>query len=215
MKTIIIDNYDSFTFNLYQYVGGIDEAPLVFRNNEVTADEIGVQDPDRIIISPGPGSPDDPKYFGVCRDVILKFGPKVPILGVCLGHQGIISAFGGNVVRASKPMHGKTSEVHHDGRGLFSGLPGSIVVMRYHSLIGEIACLPSCLEVTATTSDGELMGVRHRNYPIHGVQFHPESICTDTGKTILMNFMSRECVAPAVTFDGDVQNVRRAGRGCI
>lgn len=196
MKTLILDNYDSFTFNLFQYIAGISAPPVVWRNDAVTLDEIASQHFDRIIISPGPGNPEDPRYFGVCRAAILELGYRIPILGVCLGHQGIISAFGGVIRRAAVPMHGKTSRIGHDGRGVFSGIAPSVEVMRYHSLVGELNSLPECLEVAATTAEGELMAVRHRSWPIHGVQFHPESIGTTTGKAILRNFMSPLCSAP-------------------
>ena len=189
MKTVILDNYDSFTFNLYQYLGELDERPLVFRNDRITLDGLKELRPDRIIISPGPGNPEDPAYFGVCKGAILEMGPTVPVLGVCLGHQGIIHAFGGRVVRAPQVMHGKTSFVFHDGAGVLRGLPRPFEAMRYHSLVGEPATLPDCLEVTARTEDGIIMGVQHRSYPIHGVQFHPESIGTAGGKQILENFL--------------------------
>lgn len=195
MKTLILDNYDSFTFNLFQYVSGIAAPPVVCRNDAVTIEEIAAKRFDRIIISPGPGEPDDPKYFGICRDVILELGHQIPILGVCLGHQGIISAFGGTIRRAAMPMHGKTSRISHDGKGVFSGVANSVEVMRYHSLVGDPSTLPECLEPTATTAEGELMAVRHRHLPIHGVQFHPESIGTPIGKTLLRNFMSPLCSA--------------------
>ncbi|MBO0878861.1 MAG: aminodeoxychorismate/anthranilate synthase component II [Mycobacterium sp.] len=196
MKTLILDNYDSFTFNLFQYVGGIDDPPVVWRNDVVAVEEIASHQFDRIIISPGPGRPDEPHYFGVCRAVILRLGHVIPILGVCLGHQGIVTAFGGTVRRAAMPMHGKTSYINHDGKGVFTGLAQPVEVMRYHSLVGEPSTLPGCLEVAAMTADGELMAVRHRSHPIHGVQFHPESIGTTTGKAILQNFMSPLCSAP-------------------
>jgi anthranilate synthase component 2 len=189
MRTVILDNYDSFTFNLYQYVGEVAERPLVFRNDRITIEELALVRPDRIIISPGPGNPEDPAYFGVCRRAILELGPTIPVLGVCLGHQGIIHAFGGRVVRAREAMHGKTSYVVHDRQGIFRDLPPAFEAMRYHSLIGEAATLPDCLQVTAWTRDGVLMGVRHRRYPIEGIQFHPESVGTRVGKRLLMNFL--------------------------
>lgn len=189
MKTVILDNYDSFTFNLYQYVGEIDERPLVYRNDKITLDELRRLKPDRIIVSPGPGSPEDPAYFGVCRQAILELGPTIPVLGVCLGHQGIVYCFGGRVVRAREVMHGKTSYIFHNEHGVFAGLPRAFEVMRYHSLVGEPSSLPDCLEVTAKTWDDVIMGVQHKQYPIHGVQFHPESIGTTVGKQLLENFI--------------------------
>jgi anthranilate synthase component 2 len=189
MRTVILDNYDSFTFNLYQYIGELDERPLVFRNDQISFEDLVTLRPDRIVLSPGPGSPEDPAYFGVCKRVILEMGRDVPLLGVCLGHQGIIHAFGGHIGRARQVMHGKTSAIVNDGKGVFIGLPRSIEVMRYHSLVGDPDTLPDCLEITATTADGVIMGVRHRSYPIEGIQFHPESIGTPAGKTILMNFL--------------------------
>jgi len=189
MRTVILDNYDSFTFNLYQYIGELDERPLVFRNDQISFEDLVTLRPDRIVLSPGPGSPEDPAYFGVCKRVILEMGRDVPLLGVCLGHQGIIHAFGGHIGRARQVMHGKTSTIVNDGKGVFIGLPRSIEVMRYHSLVGDPDTLPDCLEITATTADGVIMGVRHRSYPIEGIQFHPESIGTPAGKTILMNFL--------------------------
>jgi len=191
VKTIIIDNYDSFTFNLYQYVGELDERPLVFRNDQISFDELLSHHPDCIIISPGPGRPEDPSYFGICGRVILELGPSVPLLGICLGHQGIIDAFGGRVVRAAEVMHGKTSPIVHEGRGVFCGLPSPFEAMRYHSLVGDPATLPSCLELTAKTKEGVIMAVRHREYPIEGIQFHPESVGTAVGKKLLANFLSR------------------------
>jgi anthranilate synthase component 2 len=189
MRTVILDNYDSFTFNLYQYIGELDERPLVFRNDQISFEDLVTLRPDRVVLSPGPGSPEDPAYFGICKRVILELGRDVPLLGVCLGHQGIIHAFGGHIGRARQVMHGKTSAIVNDGKGVFIGLPRSIEVMRYHSLVGDPDTLPDCLEITATTADGVIMGVRHRSYPIEGIQFHPESIGTPAGKTILMNFL--------------------------
>jgi anthranilate synthase/aminodeoxychorismate synthase-like glutamine amidotransferase len=189
MKTIIIDNYDSFTFNLYQYIGELDERPLVFRNDAITVAELVSLRPDRVIISPGPGNPEDPAYFGICREAIRVLGASVPLLGVCLGHQGIFSCFGGRVVRAKQVMHGKTSNIFHDNSEMFSGLPQPFEAMRYHSLVGDPATLPDCLEVTARTEDGIIMGLRHREFPIYGVQFHPESIGTASGRRLIENFL--------------------------
>lgn len=191
MKTLIIDNYDSFTYNLFQLVGELDGNPRVYRNNQVTLSEIGKGKYSHIIISPGPGDPTDQAYFGICNDVILKFGGIIPLLGVCLGHQGIISAFDGKVVRAGKIRHGKTSEVEHNKKDLFNGMFSPFVGMRYHSLVGEKSSIPDCLEVTAFSKDDqEIMGIRHKKYPIYGVQFHPESVGTQDGKKIIVNFLS-------------------------
>lgn len=195
MKVVILDNYDSFTFNLYQYVGELGPRPMVFRNDQITFEDLARLAPDRIIISPGPGSPDDPHYFGICMRVIVEMGPVIPLLGVCLGHQGIIHAFGGRVVRAKQVMHGKTSYITHDGGGVFSGLPHSFEVMRYHSLAGDPGSVPDCLQITARTEDNVIMGVRHRDYPIEGIQFHPESIGTLPGKQLLANFLSLKASA--------------------
>jgi anthranilate synthase component II len=189
VKTLVIDNYDSFTYNLYQYLGELGAAPEVVRNDEITLAEIRAARPERIVISPGPGSPEDSRYFGVCAAVIRELGPAIPILGVCLGHQGIIHVYGGRVTRAPYPVHGKVWAVTHDGKGLFQGLPSPLEAMRYHSLLGEQVYLPPCLLVTAWTTDGLVMGIRHRDYPTHGIQFHPESIGTPRGKDILANFL--------------------------
>lgn len=196
MKLLIIDNYDSFTYNLYQYAGEIltNEAKKftldVARNDEISLVAIKKAKYNRIIISPGPGDPSDKKYFGVCADIITKLGKKTPVLGVCLGMQGIAHYFGGKVVRAKLPMHGKTSVIEHDGKGVFAGLPQGIEVMRYHSLVAERASLPKTLVVTATAKDtGEIMGLRHTKYPIEGIQFHPESFATEGGKQIIKNFL--------------------------
>ncbi|OGH18859.1 MAG: anthranilate/aminodeoxychorismate synthase component II [Candidatus Levybacteria bacterium RIFCSPHIGHO2_12_FULL_38_12] len=198
MKILILDNYDSFTFNLYQYVGEILEqrekpfAVDVFRNDDITLSEIQEKKYDRIIISPGPGNPADKAYFGACAEVLTELEKHIPILGVCLGMQGMAHYFGGKVVRAKKPMHGKTSTIKHDGKGVFFGLPQNLEVMRYHSLIAEKSSLPNCLEITATVQDdGEIMGLRHKEYPIEGVQFHPESFATEAGKIMLENFLFR------------------------
>jgi anthranilate synthase component 2 len=191
MKTLLIDNYDSFTYNLFQYVGELGGNPVVYRNDEITVDEIRALSFDRVIISPGPGNPTDPAYFGVCKATILEIGPTVPLLGVCLGLQGIVASFGGEVIRAPEIMHGKTSMVEHTEQGIFLGIPSPFEAMRYHSLIGKKETLPDCLTITATTvQDGLIMGVQHKEYPIHGIQFHPESIGTPDGKVILRNFLS-------------------------
>ena len=182
---LLIDNYDSFTFNLAQYLGELGAPPVVRRNDEITLDEIASMKPSHIVISPGPGRPED---AGVSVDVIRTFGPVTPLLGVCLGHQGIGIAFGGAVVRAPHLMHGKVSSVQHDGRGVFRGVSQPFVAGRYHSLIVADP-LPADLEAAARTDDGTLMGVRHRQFPIHGVQFHPESVLTGEGKHLLRNFL--------------------------
>ncbi|OGG25754.1 aminodeoxychorismate/anthranilate synthase component II [Candidatus Gottesmanbacteria bacterium RIFCSPLOWO2_01_FULL_39_12b] len=190
MKTLIIDNYDSFTYNLYQYIGELGGNPKVFRNNKITLGEIKKGKYTHIIISPGPGSSDDPAYFGICMQVILQIGKSIPILGVCLGHQGTISAFGGRVVRANVIKHGKQSVIEHNGKGIFKGIKNPLRGMRYHSLVGEKESIPDDLEITAVSFDDQaVMGVKHRKYPIFGVQFHPESIGTEEGKKILENFL--------------------------
>ena len=183
---LVIDNYDSFTYNLVQYLGELGERIEVRRNDEVTIDEIAELKPDRIVISPGPGTPYD---AGVSMDVIRTFGGPTPILGVCLGHQSIGQVFGGRVVRAPKLFHGKSSPVEHDGRTVFEGLGPDFTAGRYHSLIVEKTNLPDCLEVSAQTRDGIIMGLRHRTMKIEGVQFHPESIMTTAGKKLLANFL--------------------------
>jgi anthranilate synthase component 2 len=197
MKIAILDNYDSFTYNLYQYLAELDSKPLVFRNDELAFEDFRALQPDRIVISPGPGNPENPQYFGICRRVILEMGPVTPILGVCLGHQGIVSAFGGRVVRAPQPMHGKTSVVYHNNKGILKGLRNGFEVMRYHSLVGEKETMPDCLEVTAKTWDDVIMGVQHKTYPIYGIQFHPESIGTPVGKRILRKFLDVKVVPAA------------------
>jgi anthranilate synthase/aminodeoxychorismate synthase-like glutamine amidotransferase len=190
MDVLIIDNYDSFTYNLYQYLGELGGEVEVARNDAITIDEVRARKPSHIVLSPGPGSPDKPRDFGVCGPLILSLGASVPILGVCLGHQGIIHHLGGRVVRAPKIVHGKTSRVRHDGSRLFARLPETFEVMRYHSLLGDRATLPSSLRVTAvTTEDDLIMAVEHEFWPLFGIQFHPESIGTPDGKTILRNFL--------------------------
>lgn len=230
MKVLIIDNYDSFTYNLYQYVGELLEQSKnsfsveVVRNNGITVSEITKRKYERIIISPGPGSPDDPVYFGVCADVLTKVGQKIPVFGVCLGMQGMAHYFGGKVIRAQLPMHGKFSTITHDGKGVFKGLPQGIQVMRYHSLVADPLSISNELSVTAVvmsqkpsvktdirdlpypkkkmeavnsnmlqrtvdSSHTEIMGLRHKKYPVEGIQFHPESFATEGGKEMLSNFL--------------------------
>lgn len=191
MRVLIIDNYDSFVYNLVQYVGELGDEPMVYRNDEITLEKATEISPERIIISPGPGNPADRRYFGVCSDILLTLSVKVPTLGVCLGHQGLIHVFGGRIIRARRIMHGKTSLILHDGKGIFRGVGNPFRATRYHSLVGDKYSLPPCLKVTAKSlDDGEIMGVRHRLYPIEGVQFHPESILTSEGKRIIRNFLN-------------------------
>ena len=182
----ILDNYDSFTYNLVQYFGELGAEPVVRRNDEITVAELREMSPARICISPGPGEPRD---AGVTEDIIRERGPTVPVLGVCLGHQAIGEVFGGEVVRAGRLMHGKTSPIVHEGDGVFAGLPNPFEATRYHSLVVRPDSVPECLEVNARTPEGEIMGLRHREFPIHGVQFHPESILTREGKRLLENFL--------------------------
>jgi len=183
---LMIDNYDSFTYNLVQYLGELGQELRVFRNDRITLEEIAALAPERIVISPGPGTPDD---AGISCAVIQHFAGKVPILGVCLGHQAIGQVFGGRVVRAGRLMHGKTSLIYHDGRGVFQDLPNPFEAVRYHSLLVERETLPACLEISAETDLGEIMGLRHKEFPVEGVQFHPESILTRPGKALLRNFL--------------------------
>ncbi len=197
LKTIVIDNYDSFVFNIVQYIGELGGNPLVFRNNEITVDELIALNPTHIVISPGPGDPTDKNYFGVSAEVIQTLGQKIPVLGVCLGHQGITSVFGGKVVKAPVIMHGKTSSISHDGSVLFSGIPSPFVGMRYHSLVAEKKTFPECLRITASVvdsesleNDGMIMALEHKEFPIYGVQFHPESIGSPEGKKMIKNFLS-------------------------
>lgn len=217
MKVLIIDNYDSFTYNLYQFIGEVLEAQvqqgqldsfdiLVKRNDELDLEQIKALNADRIIISPGPGSPDDPDYFGVCAEVIRTLGKTIPLMGVCLGMQGICHVFGGKVVKAPLPMHGKISPITHNGEGVFSNIPDQLEVMRYHSLIAESESIPDCLEVTSAVGglthddllnlerirqggEFEIMGVRHKEFPIQGIQFHPESFATEGGRELILNFL--------------------------
>ena len=185
---LMIDNYDSFTFNLVQYFGELGEEVLTVRNDAISLADIERLAPERIVISPGPCTPSE---AGISVPLLRHFAGRLPMLGVCLGHQAIGAAFGGRIVRARELMHGKTSLIHHTGKGVFEGLPDPFTVIRYHSLAIERAGLPDCLEVTAETADGEIMGVRHRSLPIEGVQFHPESILTEHGHALLRNFLRR------------------------
>jgi anthranilate synthase/aminodeoxychorismate synthase-like glutamine amidotransferase len=185
---LVIDNYDSFTYNLVQYLGELGTQPFVRRNDEITVDEIAALRPERIVISPGPGRPEQ---AGITLDVIRKFGPSTPLLGVCLGHQAIGMAFGGEVVRATAPMHGKTSSISHDGQGVFANIASPLTVARYHSLVVDRNGWPAALEVAAQVDhDGTVMALRHKTFPVHGVQFHPESIMTREGQHLLRNFLN-------------------------
>ncbi|GIO39754.1 glutamine amidotransferase [Paenibacillus antibioticophila] len=185
---LVIDNYDSFTYNLVQYLGELGEEVVVRRNDEIDPEGITALSPDHILISPGPCTPNE---AGITLEVIERFKGEIPIFGVCLGHQAIGQAFGGKVIRAERLMHGKTSPIHHQGESVFAGLPSPFTATRYHSLIVERETLPDCLEITAETAEGEIMGLRHKQYAVEGVQFHPESIITDHGHQMLRNFLSR------------------------
>lgn len=185
---LVIDNYDSFTYNLVQYLGELGEEVVVRRNDEIDLEGITALSPDHILISPGPCTPNE---AGITLEVIERFKGEIPIFGVCLGHQAIGQAFGGKVIRAERLMHGKTSPIHHQGESVFAGLPSPFTATRYHSLIVERETLPDCLEITAETVEGEIMGLRHKQYAVEGVQFHPESIITDHGHQMLRNFLSR------------------------
>jgi len=187
MKLLVIDNYDSFTYNLVQYFGELGAEVIVKRNDQITVEEVQGLRPDRICISPGPGRPEN---AGICPALVEQLGFEIPILGVCLGHQCIAQVFGAKISRATHLMHGKTSQIHHTNRGLFKGLEQPLEATRYHSLIVELPSFPECLEVTATADDGEIMGLQHRDLPLHGVQFHPESILTPSGKDLLRNFLA-------------------------
>ncbi len=192
MKFLIIDNYDSFVYNLAQRLGELGVNSDVIRNDKITINEIKNGNYDAIVISPGPGTPEDKRYFGICKNVILELGPETPILGVCLGHQGIIDCFGGKVTNARNIRHGKTSQIKHYGDSLFKGVENPFRATRYHSLVGEKTIIPDSLKITAVAEDdGEIMGVSHKEFLIEGVQFHPESIMTNEGKKILKNFIER------------------------
>jgi para-aminobenzoate synthetase component 2 len=190
-RLVILDNYDSFAYNIHQLLGELTGiAAKVYRNDRVSLEQILADDPSHLFISPGPGTPEDPAYFGVCSEAIRVLAPRIPILGVCLGHQGIGAVFGAKVVRAPQVMHGKISEILHQGRGLFAGLPSPLCVMRYHSLILDETTLPPELEVTSRTRDGLCMSIEHRSLRVAGVQFHPESIGTEHGLALVRNFLS-------------------------
>jgi anthranilate synthase/aminodeoxychorismate synthase-like glutamine amidotransferase len=189
---VMIDNYDSFTYNLVQYLGEMGEELRVYRNDEITVDEVEALRPDHLIISPGPCTPNE---AGISVPLIHRMAGKVPILGVCLGHQSIGQAFGGEIVRAARLMHGKTSPIFHHGEGVFAGLPSPFEATRYHSLVIRRETIPDCLEITAETESGEIMGVRHRELPVEGVQFHPESVLTECGKDLLRNFVKKGAVS--------------------
>ncbi len=187
MKVLVIDNYDSFTYNLVHYLGELGAELEVVRNDKITLDQIAEKAPDAILLSPGPKTPNE---AGVCLGVIERFGSSIPILGVCLGHQAIGQAMGGDVIRAPQLMHGKTSQINHSGKGIFRGLNSGFEATRYHSLIVKPETLPDTLEVTASTEDGLIMGLQHKTYPLHGVQFHPESIASENGHALLQNFLN-------------------------
>jgi anthranilate synthase component 2 len=190
MRVLVVDNYDSFVYNIAQRLGELKTEPTVIRNEKITVNSVKIMDPDAIVISPGPGHPADRRYFGVCTEIIAELGPQIPILGVCLGHQGIVHAFGGKVVNARKVRHGKTSIIQYNSGRLFDQVSNPFKATRYHSLVADKK-IPPCLEVTATAlDDGEIMAIRHRQYLIEGVQFHPESVLTEQGPKILFNFIS-------------------------
>ena len=183
---LVIDNYDSFTYNLVQYLGELGAEMRVFRNDEITVEQAAALNPEKVLVSPGPCTPTE---AGISCDIIREFGPRLPVFGVCLGHQSIGDVYGGKVVRADRLMHGKTSPMLHEGQSVFKGLPSPFDATRYHSLIIERETLPDCLEITAWTAEGEIMGVQHKEHPVHGAQFHPESILTAEGKKLLQNFL--------------------------
>jgi anthranilate synthase component 2 len=190
MKVLVIDNYDSFVYNLVQYIGELGAETEVYRNDQVDLKQLAELKLDRIVISPGPGTAEDERYFGVCTQILQTMSRTIPTLGVCLGHQGIINVFGGKIIHAKRLMHGKTCTIKHDKKGIFAGVRNPFIATRYHSLAGERCSIPSCLEITAEcVDDGEVMGVRHVRYPIDGVQFHPESILCEDGKLIIKNFL--------------------------
>jgi anthranilate synthase component 2 len=190
MKTLLIDNYDSFVYNLVQQVGELGSEPYVYRNNKITLEEIVQLKPDNIILSPGPGTPLEHRYFGICTDILRNLSSTIPTLGVCLGHQGIIHTYGGTITKAGRLMHGKVSSIKHDGHGIFEGLANPFVATRYHSLVGERFTIPRDIIISATsTDDNEIMAVRHKRHPVDGIQFHPESILTKEGQKLIRNFL--------------------------
>ncbi len=190
MKVLVIDNYDSFVYNLVQYIGELGGETIVYRNDQITLRQVMKLEPERIVISPGPGTPEETRYFGICSAILQRMSREIPTLGVCLGYQGIVHAFGGKIVSAKRLMHGKTSLIKHDGRGVFKGVKNPFTATRYHSLVGDRSSISSCLKITAESiDDGEIMGVRHVAYPIEGVQFHPESIMCEDGKLVIKNFL--------------------------
>ena len=190
---LLIDNYDSFTYNLVHYIGELGTESVVVRNDKITVKEVMAQKPKAIVLSPGPCTPNE---AGICLDLIKAAGATIPLLGVCLGHQSIGQTYGGKVIRAPEPMHGKLSTITHTGKGVFKGLPKSFEITRYHSLIVERASLPDCLEITAETADGIIMGLQHKTHPVHGVQFHPESIASQQGHALLANFLELAGLSP-------------------
>jgi anthranilate synthase component 2 len=190
---LLIDNYDSFTYNLVHFLGELGAACEVHRNDKISVDEVLKRKPKAIVLSPGPCTPNE---AGICLDLIAKAGAKIPLLGVCLGHQSIGQVYGGKVIRAPEPLHGKLSTIRHTGKGVFRGLPTEFQVTRYHSLIVERKSLPDCLEITAETRDGLIMGLQHKSHPVHGVQFHPESIASEQGHALLANFLELAGMAP-------------------
>ena len=190
MNVLLIDNYDSFVYNIAQYLGELGASPVVYRNDAISVEKAKDLRPDRILVSPGPGTPMEERYFGNCLSIIQHLGPHIPILGVCLGHQGIVHAYGGEITHATRLMHGKTSMIRHDGKGLFKGVSNPFEATRYHSLVANPFNVPPCLKISAySLDDCEVMGVRHIEYPVEGIQFHPESILTREGKKILKNFL--------------------------
>ncbi|MEW6069229.1 MAG: aminodeoxychorismate/anthranilate synthase component II [Candidatus Thermoplasmatota archaeon] len=190
MRVLVIDNYDSFVYNLVQYLGELGASPLIYRNDKITILKIKKIAPDGIVISPGPGRPENKKYFGICSEILTSVSKKIPTLGICLGYQGIAFVFGGKIKQASKLMHGKISTIVHDGKSIFKGIPNPIKVGRYHSLVVSREKLPKELEITASAiEDNEIMGLRHKKYPIEGLQFHPESVLTELGKKFIKNFL--------------------------
>lgn len=203
MNVLVLDNYDSFVFNLVQALRSLGAVTRVARNDAISLEQVVGLAPDAIVISPGPGRPEDPRYFGVCEAVLRELYERTPVLGVCLGHQGIVHTLGGRIVNAPRLMHGKVSPVEHDGTGLFVGLTQPIEAMRYHSLVADPTAMPACLRVNAWTSDGVVMAVEHRSAPMFGVQFHPESIGTPDGRQILANFLALATAAGCRARDPD------------